>query len=198
VKNNNPLHVLIVSTIAFVTIIIGSLPEIQLSISNLLGLSDKNSIFSVDKKGNTIARNTETVRVNRVIDGDTILLSDGRTIRYLDMDTPETKKANTPVMCFGPEASSYNKFLVEGKEIVMVPDKEKTDQYGRELRFIYLAGKDTTNIQQSVNAQLVQKGFARSRIFKPNNTYEKEFNDLEYKAQKEKLGVWSCPKPFEE
>ncbi|MBC7472499.1 MAG: thermonuclease family protein [candidate division SR1 bacterium] len=197
-KENKPLQVFLISLAIFSIIIIGSLPEIQLSLSNLFGLSSNLSNIQPNKKTKNSDKKTETVKVNRVIDGDTIILSDGRTIRYLDMDTPETKKPNTPIMCFGPEASEYNKKLVEGKEIVIVPDVEKTDKYGRELRFVFLIGKDTDKIEQSVNADLVIKGFARSKSYSPNTTYEKQFSDFSYKAQRESLGVWKCPKPFEE
>lgn len=197
-KENRPLQVFFASLAIFIIIIIGSLPEIQLSLSNLFGLSPNLSSTKVDKKTKGADKKIETVRVNRVIDGDTVILSDGRTIRYLDVDTPETKKPNTPIMCFGPEASEYNKKLVEGKEVVMVSDIEKTDKYGRELRFIFLVGKDTDKIEQSVNADLVIKGFARNKSYSPNTTYEKQFSDFSYKAQKDSLGVWKCPKPFEE
>jgi micrococcal nuclease len=197
-KQNYPLHVLIISSTIFVVIILGSLPGVQLSLSNLFGLSDIQHIISPSKNTKANSPKVEKVNVNRVIDGDTIILSDGRTIRYLNMDTPETKKPNTPVMCFGPEASEFNKALVEGKEVSIVADKENTDKYGRELRFVFLAGKDTNNIEQSVNAQLVERGFARSKAYAPNTTYEKQFADLEYKAQKNQIGVWKCPKPFEE
>jgi micrococcal nuclease len=199
-KTNRPLQILITSLSIFIVIVLGSLPEIQLSLSNLFGLSKSTNYGTggTGKKSTNSDKKIEKVTVNRVIDGDTVILSDGRTIRYLDIDTPETKKPNTPVMCFGPEAAEYNKLLVEGKQVVMVPDKEKTDQYGRELRFIFLVGKDNTKIDQSVNADMVIKGFARSRSYAPNTTYEKEFSDFNYKAQKDNLGVWKCPKPFEE
>lgn len=197
-KKNRPLQVFFASLAIFIIIIIGSLPEIQLSLSNLFGLSPNLSSTKVNKKTKGADKKIETVRVNRVVDGDTVILSDGRTIRYLDVDTPETKKPNTPIMCFGPEASEYNKKLVEGKEVVMVSDIEKTDKYGRELRFIFLVGKDTDKIEQSVNVDLVIKGFARNKSYSPNTTYEKQFSDFSYKAQKDSLGVWKCPKPFEE
>jgi micrococcal nuclease len=197
-KKNIPLQVFLTSLLIFIIIVLGSLPEIQLSLSNLFGLSYSANAIKKNKKIESVDKKVETVTVNRVIDGDTIILSDGRTIRYLDIDTPETKKPNTPIMCFGSEAAEYNKLLVEGKKIVIMPDKEKTDQYGRELRFVFLLGKDIEKIEQSVNADLVIKGFARSRSYTPNTTYEKQFNDLNYKAQKENIGVWKCPKPFEE
>ena len=137
--------------------------------------------------------------VNRVVDGDTIVLEDGRSVRYLYIDTPETKKPNEPVYCYGPEASAYNKKLVENKEVILVPDKEKTDRYGRTLALIYLPGEDTSDPTKSINAKLVQNGFARSVSYSPNTTFKKDFETLEQKAQQRKKGLWgACDKPFEE
>ena len=57
--------------------------------------------------------NAKTFAVIHVVDGDTldINISDGRynhtRIRLWGIDTPETKKPNSPVMYFGPEASDF-------------------------------------------------------------------------------------------
>ena len=47
-------------------------------------------------------------KVEGVIDGDTIKIS-GQSIRYIGVDTPETKHPQKPVECFGPEAAAKNK-----------------------------------------------------------------------------------------
>jgi micrococcal nuclease len=193
---NYPLRVLITSLIIFAILIIGSQPSTQLALVQFFGL-DQAEITTLAKQS-TRQKTREEVTINRVIDGDTVLLQDGRTVRYLNIDTPETKKPNTPVQCYGKEASDFNRGLTEGKTVTIVAEKELQDRYGRELRFIFLKGKNVDDITQSVNAQMVQKGFARSSIYSPNNRFEKEFISLEQSAQKKDLGVWKCPKPFEE
>jgi micrococcal nuclease len=57
-----------------------------------------------------------------VIDGDTIELSDGRRVRYIGVDTPETVDPSQPVGCFGREASDRNRLLVEGKTVLLEKD----------------------------------------------------------------------------
>jgi len=191
---NTPLLILILGLITIIVILIGSSPVVQDDLSDLLGLTGNYS-----KTQKVLGADSEIAKVARVIDGDTIELSDGRRIRYLNADTPETKKPSTPIQCFGPEASKYNKDLVEGKTVQLIADKRKQDRYGRDLRFIFLDGVDSTKIENSVNAKLVRSGFARTIIIKPNNTYEKVFREWEYEAKEQKIGIWnSCPKPFEE
>lgn len=179
-----------------VSLFILTLPTVQSNLAELLGLN--NSQTSISKNQESIT-GVEKVTVDRVVDGDTIVLKDGRKVRYLNIDTPETVKENTPIRCYGKEASSFNRDVVSGKNILMVGDKEKQDKYGRELRFIFLQGTDTTKKELSINAIMVRKGFARASIIKPNDTFAQIFRDLEATARDQKLGVWgSCPKPFEE
>src|SRR5687767_6587423 len=78
--------------------------------------------------GETIHTNTQ--KVVRVIDGDTIELENGQKVRYIGIDTPETKKPRTPVQCFGQEAYQKNKELIEGREVLLEKDVSETDRYG--------------------------------------------------------------------
>ena len=143
-------------------------------------------------------QNPEKQKILRVIDGDTLELEDGSRVRFLNMDTPETVKKDTAIMCYGKEASNYTKSRLSDKVVNLTIDKEGTDQYGRQLRFVFLDGVDTTKIENSFNAEMVKKGFARARMYSPNTTYRKDFEEYQKQAQAQKLGVWNCPKPFVE
>jgi micrococcal nuclease len=137
--------------------------------------------------------------VTHISDGDTIKLADGRTIRYLNIDTPETVKPNTPVMCGGPEAKALNVKLVEGQNVTIVYDKEQKDRYSRDLGFVFLPGSDTREVRNSVNAIMVKEGWARTVVYKPNDTFAPIFYELEREAQKANKGLWAiCKKPFVE
>lgn len=140
-----------------------------------------------------------TTKVKRVVDGDTIVLENNDTVRLLNIDTPETVKKNTPVMCYGKEASEFNKNLESNKNIVLKFDREQRDRYGRLLAFVFEEGSDSSIIDNSYNAQLVRLGYARSYFVAPNTTYEKFFRKLEREARDAKIGLWGvCPKPFVE
>ncbi|NQT11874.1 MAG: thermonuclease family protein, partial [Planctomycetes bacterium] len=53
-----------------------------------------------------------TYRVERVVDGDTLLLANRARVRLQGVDTPETVKPNHPVERFGPEASEFTRRFV--------------------------------------------------------------------------------------
>jgi micrococcal nuclease len=126
-------------------------------------------------------------RVVRVVDGDTIELEGGAKVRYIGVDTPETVKPNTPVQCFGKDASAKNKSLVEGKEVELEKDVSETDRYGRLLRYVYVG-------EVFVNKYLVDEGFAYSSSYPPDVKYQEIFKEAQRAAQEAKKGLWnSCP-----
>ena len=61
--------------------------------------------------------NSQTIRCTRVVDGDTIILSNGERVRLIGVDTPETKHPRKPVEYYGKEATAFTKMMVEGKVI---------------------------------------------------------------------------------
>jgi len=122
--------------------------------------------------------------VKRVIDGDTIELDNGIKVRYIGIDTPETKHPRKPVQYFGKEASEANKKLVEGKKVRLEYDIQQHDKYGRTLAYVYLT--DGT----FVNAWLVENGYARVSTYPPNVKYQDKFRELERKAREEQKGLW--------
>ena len=64
----------------------------------------------------------EEATVSKVIDGDTVKLQDGRIIRYLGIDTPESVHPSVPDQCYGDEASDKNKELVLNKKVILFGD----------------------------------------------------------------------------
>jgi len=133
--------------------------------------------------GESDDRGFEVAKVKRVIDGDTIELSDGRKVRYIGIDTPETKDPRVGVECFGKEASQRNKELVEGKTIYLEKDVSETDRYSRLLRYVWL--KETL-----VNKQLVTEGYAFASSFPPDIARQDELRKAEQNARTRLLGLW--------
>ncbi len=79
--------------------------------------------------------------MTHVVDGDTIDVHiAGRTerVRLIGIDTPETKKPNTPVECYGPEASAYTTALLPvGTTVRIERDVVGRDDYGRLLGYVH-------------------------------------------------------------
>lgn len=121
--------------------------------------------------------------VSKVVDGDTVVLSSGQTVRYIGIDAPEVKGSD----CFAEEATNKNKELVEGKQVRLEKDVSETDRYGRSLRYIFVG-------EIFVNDALVREGFSSSATYPPDVKYQAKFREAEVEARENKRGLWgSCP-----
>jgi len=135
-------------------------------------------------------------KVVRVIDGDTIEIEDKKIVRYIGIDTPETKHPNKGVECFGKEASNFNTELVAGKTIRMEKDVSETDVYKRLLRYVWLVDSASATISGIfVNDYLVRQGYAYASTYPPDVQYSKQFIEAQREAQKNNRGLWNkCKK----
>lgn len=124
-------------------------------------------------------------KVIKVIDGDTIELEGGEKLRYIGIDTPETKHPTKGTECFGIEAFSKNKDLVLNKKVEIVKDVSDRDRFGRLLRYVYL--EDGT----FVNNLLLEEGFARVATFPPDVSQRDLFLESEQKAKVMQKGLWN-------
>jgi micrococcal nuclease len=129
--------------------------------------------------------------VTRVVDGDTIEARfGGRTedVRYIGVDTPETVKPDTPVQCYGPQASAFNHRLVEGRQVRLIFGVERRDVYGRLLAYVHLGSR-------FVNAILVRRGLARTLTIPPNDRFAPLFRRLQLRAARAGRGLWGACAP---
>lgn len=120
----------------------------------------------------------QTVHVKKVLDGDTVELSDGRRVRYLGINTPEWQEP------FSIKAKRLNKSLVEGRTVTLEFDKRRTDGYKRLLAYVFIDGV-------MVNEKILEKGFAHVFFFPPNLKYNDKFLDVQKKAKIERKGMWA-------
>lgn len=123
--------------------------------------------------------------VAEVVDGDTIVLADlnNTRIRYLGVDTPETLRYDSPGDPLSDEAKSFNEDLVSGKKVRLEFDREKYDQYGRLLAYVYADGV-------FVNKELLKRGLARVLVIQPNERYAEAMRQAEESAKRAKRGMW--------
>ncbi|HEX2192720.1 MAG TPA: thermonuclease family protein [Acidimicrobiales bacterium] len=128
--------------------------------------------------------------VERVVDGDTLVVTGGHRVRLIGVDTPETKDPRKPVQCFGREAAAYVAALLgDGADVRLVGDVEERDAYGRTLAYVYRLADGLF-----VNAELVRQGYAQVLTIPPNVAHTDEFLALAREARERGRGLWSsCP-----
>lgn len=130
----------------------------------------------------------ERAWVANVIDGDTIQLLDGKIVRFVGIDTPETVDPKRPVGCWGKQASLETKGLLKGKEVILQKDVSEEDKYGRLLRLVYLPLEDGSLL--FVNDYLIRAGFAKALTYPPDISYDERFKSAQEQAKIGKKGLW--------
>ena len=94
--------------------------------------------------------------VERVVDGDTLVLDGGERVRLIGVDTPETVHPKKPVERFGKEASGFTQKLAEGKRVRLEYDAERTDRYGRTLAYVFLEDG------RLLNLEIIEQGYGHA------------------------------------
>jgi micrococcal nuclease len=121
------------------------------------------------------------VHVLHVTDGDTIILEDGRRVRYIGIDTPEM---SDPRLREAAEtARAANERLVGGKTVRLEMDREPLDRYGRTLAYVWV--NDVL-----VNEVLLRDGFARLLTIPPNVKYIEHFRAAAGAGHGARTEIW--------
>jgi micrococcal nuclease len=103
-------------------------------------------------------------RVISIVDGDTIKvrLADGsrETVRLVGIDTPESRRPNTPVECGAEQAGAALNRLLARREVVLVrdPTQDARDRYGRTLAYVDVGSLDA-------GEQMVRGGWAKPYVY---------------------------------
>ncbi len=124
------------------------------------------------------------IRVTGVIDGDTVIISDGQRVRYLGIDTPERGK-DGPDEFMAREAYEFNRRLVLKKEVRLVYGPERRDRFDRLLAYVFLENGEF------VNAELVKKGLAHVFYHGPWMERFEELLQYQREAMKAHRGIWT-------
>lgn len=134
---------------------------------------------------------TRLARVVRVVDGDTIVVRVAHrheTVRLIGIDTPETVKPDTPVECYGTQASALTaRLLPEGTSVRLQRDVEARDDYGRLLAYVHRVSDDLF-----VNLALAEVGAARPLAIAPNTANADAIVAAAHRAKTARLGLWGA------
>jgi micrococcal nuclease len=121
--------------------------------------------------------------VSKVLDGDTVVLENGDTVRYLGVAAPSLDKTRGGPDFYARESAKYNKKLVLLKKVTLEFDTRKKDEGGRLLAYVYVK-----NI--FVNAELIRQGYARASIDPPNLKHKDLLLSYQQEAMAKDLGLW--------
>ena len=120
-----------------------------------------------------------TVTVTDVVDGDTVDVSTGETIRIIGIDTPERG------VCGYSDATDNMEALVLGQPVTLTPGaRDDVDKYGRLLRYVDVNGVDAGLDQ-------INKGLAIAR-YDSRDGYGAHTREQQYVAADAASADYTC------
>ena len=144
----------------------------------------------IDRRPSGDDRAHAVYRIDHVVDGDTVDLTNGAKVRLVQIDTPEVYFGTE---CYGEQASAIVKRLLPPGTAVRLaaePATDRIDDYRRLLRYVVRA-RDGLN----VNTYLVRIGAAAPYFYDGRRgKYADLLERLATRARARHLGLWgACP-----
>lgn len=127
-----------------------------------------------------------SAKVQRVVDGDTVRLEDGRSIRLIGLNAPEMGRQGRSAEPFAEAARKRLAALIAANDgrVGVQPGREAKDRYGRTLAHLY--DRDGRNLE----AQLLAEGLGYRVAVAPNVALAACQLDAERQAREGRLGLW--------
>ena len=128
--------------------------------------------------------------VTRVVDGETIILDDGKAVRLIGALAPRARDANAAAGAWPPESETINALsdLVLGKRVKLAFAGRRTDRYGRTLAHVFVADRGRSDWVQGT---LLAMGHARAYGLPESFACARELLAHEAEAERRRLGLWS-------
>ena len=125
----------------------------------------------------------EVVRVKEVVDGDTVVLHDGRSVRLIGINAPETGKHGVAPEPYADEARQRLAALARGREARLSYGRQREDHYGRTLAYVDVGTHDA-------GADLLAAGLASAIAVPPNLERLQAYGAAEAQARSARKGIW--------
>jgi micrococcal nuclease len=123
--------------------------------------------------------------VSGITDGDTARVDIGfasERVRFVGINAPEAGERGYE------EARDEVARLIDARDVVLERDVSDRDQYGRLLRYVWVRDGGELVL---VNLVLVEGGFARARVYGPDDRYAKLLAAAQRRAEAAQLGIWA-------
>lgn len=126
-----------------------------------------------------------------VIDGDTVVLNDGRHLRIVGLNAPEIGHDGAADQPYSEAARQRLEDFVDAAhgEAEWAPAADGRDDYGRTLGYLYVGGRDAA-------AVLLRAGFAALIAIPPNLARVECYAAAERGAREAHRGLWSKDSPL--
>ncbi len=123
--------------------------------------------------------------VESVVDGDTLVLAKGLTVRLVGIQAPKLPlgRPHIRIQPLAEKAKARLEQMTLGRRVALAYGGQRRDRYGRALAHLEVAGN-------WVQGELLQAGLARVYSFRDNRARVTEMLVLEQQARRQRRGIW--------
>lgn len=169
--------------------------------------------FSFSFKTTVVLAETyiETYTIEKVIDGESLLLTNGKKVHLLGISAPKNRTCS-----LGITAKTYLQYRLgigkDDRRVILEYGKQKKSEDGSLFAYVYLlvptAMGDTSHFGKNnplslgikgshfykvlLNAQMIADGYAKPQNSSPNHEFHQMFEKLYREAKKNKSGLWGA------
>ena len=130
------------------------------------------------------AAKAESVQAEKVLDGDTLVLTDGRRVRLIGVNTPEVEHPPRPAEPLADDALRQLQQLAGKSPLYLQVGDQPRDHYGRTLGHLYAADG------RNVIAELLRSGMGFQVAIPPNLAHADCYAAAQAQARNAGTGVW--------
>lgn len=130
----------------------------------------------------------EEGRVVRIIDGDSLVLDTGLSVRLVGIEAPSFGRQDDPDQPFSEEARRQLEDLTIGRRVRLYYPGLTRDRYDRALA--HIATIDGRGPKLWINRELVKRGTARVRAYPDTARLTEDLLAIEAVARTDRIGLW--------
>ncbi len=137
----------------------------------------------------------ERAGVVEVIDGDTLVLDDGRQVRLVGIQAPKLPLGRPGFAAWplADEAKAALEVLTLGRRVALAYGGQRVDRHRRALAHLYLEDETGQRPVLWVQGRMLELGLARVYSFADNRALVAEMLAIERAARGEGRGIWGLP-----
>jgi endonuclease YncB( thermonuclease family) len=135
----------------------------------------------------------EQARAVEIVDGDTLVLDNGRQVRFTGIQAPKLPlgRANFKAWPLAGEAHSALSALALDGSVALRHGGSREDRHGRILAHLFVV--DAEGGEVWLQHEMLRRGLARVYTFRDNRACAAELLAVEREAREARRGIWADP-----
>lgn len=143
------------------------------------------------KKFTPFLANISVGRVQQVLSGNSLRLTNGLEVKLLGVEVPSLASSLASHTCFGKVSQRYLQYLLLGKKVYLRKDVSQFDEDKKLLRYVFLDSK----LKNFINQKVISQGYGKFQMDEKNQWYKKELEAAQEKVKQNYRGAWKiCEK----